>query len=453
MIASIICYASLLCADDKVAVIVGISNYQDSAIDSLSSAPLKDCQEMGDYFESKGYKVIPLSNGKASKSEIKSTLSGLRGSCKNLVFYYSGHGTQSETGSPLLMPYDFDDATGGNGFSDQELQVALTDVGAPVSTVILDSCFSGAMMRGRELMGGRVKPKYYRWKKLRQDSTLRGRPLFGERTSRRLDGNQSLIQGGLCYFTACASNELAWYEADRHGFFTESLLAALKGDSGVLPRYAERIRRDQAPMLGDLHREVVIGVEKLLERHRKLAQQRPQLSSAYYQTSFLSGAPESGSINFDSVADALAFSRPDDRVLGMGVEINGKAGLQPMSVKAQDELDINLTFASGYVVLVNRDTEGRYQLLFPKGGRAVEKRGGIRLPEKGVYTAENTGYELMKVFLFAKESDAQALIDAIGKQSGTSFRQLMGERPSRLRGQSITPSAVTTAEFTVYCVN
>jgi len=249
-----------LWAADKVAVVVGVSDYQSPLVNDLYFSD-DDAEVTSALLEAWGWQVVTLTNAQATKEAIKTAILNNIQNASQFLFYFSGHGTTDRTATGYICPYDTSPYSYANDISEDELENWLltasptTEIG-----VILDSCFSGAFI---DRQGKRIKflPK------LGITPPKLAKPiLFGKNLARNgwvvvtgSRGNETSIEtcfpwpfaachGFLTYWLDTALYYGTYFDANHNG------LIALEEAFGIfslpfLERYLDRI--DQHPQLYD----------------------------------------------------------------------------------------------------------------------------------------------------------------------------------------------------------
>ncbi len=153
------------------AVVVGVSAYRVPSF-NLSFAD----DDALDYFNAliQGANWSPndvtvLLNAQATRSAIIDAINSVGGSLSSgdkFVFYFSGHGTKGPDLDPLdeadgldeyIVPHDALSNSHANDIRDDELEPIITGLPTNNVLVVLDSSFSGGMIKSRFAPPGRVK--------------------------------------------------------------------------------------------------------------------------------------------------------------------------------------------------------------------------------------------------------------------------------------------------------
>lgn len=153
------------------AVVVGISQYQVPSF-NLSFAD----DDALDYFNAlvQGSNWAPseitvLLNGQATRSAIVDAINNVGGSLSSddkFVFFYSGHGTFGPDLPPIdeadgvdeyIVPHDALSNSAANNIRDDELEVIIRGLPTQNVLVVLDSSFSGGMIKSTPRPMGKVK--------------------------------------------------------------------------------------------------------------------------------------------------------------------------------------------------------------------------------------------------------------------------------------------------------
>ena len=145
---------------DAVAVVVGISQYQDRDIPPAIYAGNDADAVVRVLTVTLGYspqRILQFKNEQASgarfKSAVRQRLAALIQPGKSDVFfYYSGHGEPNvETREGYLLPYDFDSQdqpTADTAYGISELKADLAKLNPRSVTVVLEACFTGQSKAG-----------------------------------------------------------------------------------------------------------------------------------------------------------------------------------------------------------------------------------------------------------------------------------------------------------------
>lgn len=201
---------------DAVAVVVGISKYENSRVPKADFAR-RDAETVKAYLvKTFGYddkRCITLYDDEAQLDKLQSAF---RAKIRNMIvpgksdvfIYYSGHGVPDmNSKEPYLAPYGFDPGDVENtGYILKDLYQQLGKLQARSITVAIDSCYSGSSENGAIIKD--ISPVFLRVTN----------PVFEVRNS--------------ALFTAAASmQEASWYRSKKHGLFTYYFLQGLQGNA------------------------------------------------------------------------------------------------------------------------------------------------------------------------------------------------------------------------------
>lgn len=236
---------------ERWAVIIGISDYQDTRIPALRYAAA-DAQSFYDW-------VISPDGGKYAPARVK-LLIGQDATGKNIknalftwlkaaieedmvIIYFAGHGSPDSPDSPenlFLLPYDTQyDNIAATGFPMWDIETALKRfIKAKKAIVIADACHAGGVGQAFDI---------------------------AKRTNRNIDlnpistslQNLSKIGDGICVISASDDKQFSQESKDwggGHGVFTHFLLNGLKGEADynkdsrvtlgeLIPFLSEQVRR------------------------------------------------------------------------------------------------------------------------------------------------------------------------------------------------------------------
>jgi len=144
-------------AGAKLALVVGVGDYQDPDISDLNGPP-EDAREFDTYLRGRGWYTRVLIDAQATKANILDGLNNLVNtpSYDYVLFYFSGHGDRSADVDPIdeidgqdgyICPYDSVEADNSMDISDDFFTTWVRDVQSNHLAIILDSCYSGEFVR------------------------------------------------------------------------------------------------------------------------------------------------------------------------------------------------------------------------------------------------------------------------------------------------------------------
>lgn len=132
----------------RKALLIGIADYPGRPNDL--TYPAADAEAMQILLKAQGWETKTLTDAQATKSGIQTAIHYFLGSVPangTALIYYSGHGTVSDIGDALLVPYDFDTSAWTGGISASDLSTWFeADLLTKNVIVIADSCFSGGFV-------------------------------------------------------------------------------------------------------------------------------------------------------------------------------------------------------------------------------------------------------------------------------------------------------------------
>ena len=425
------------------ALVVGINKYpglRDGAQSYDLNGCVNDAQTVADSLKNSGFdNVIFLADEQATKENILGKLHGLPLKKEDrFTFYFAGHGTTGSSGDSSLLTYQSSANSEANDIGAQELYQAISALHCRARSVMMDSCFSGGMMktaRGLPGHGHRASRGYVR-------KTLALVPVKANQS----DGVQKLTGRAfaraatedICYLAAARANEQALedtFGTQVHGLFTKYLVDTLtKGDTQCW---------------GDLH--VAIG-QQVEENSDQL--QHPVLSPGFTDKPLFGGArsvpievpqpqPKSDPAPQPTPKPAPAVIPTDKKW-----DVYHGQNVDPAQIKL--ELDPNLTtlienkdrFAlkatvgksAGYLVILERGTSGNIKVLYPMDMTTATAKVAINqvvsfpgqdMPDKKL-ACDSPGHEFVKAILFLTEDGANALLDIFRKSAGPQGPQISG---------------------------
>ena len=162
LLASALCLASTAFAQTRIALVIGNSDYNQSGWELPN--PVKDADLISDTLKGIGFEVTLVKNATEDEMEVAFQDHGARlqaaGTDAIGVFYYAGHGVQSE-GLNYLVPVD------ANARTEQDLWRQaprlgdalqyINRAGNSVNFVILDACRNNPLPSAtRDVSGGHV---------------------------------------------------------------------------------------------------------------------------------------------------------------------------------------------------------------------------------------------------------------------------------------------------------
>jgi len=139
----------------KIAVLIGIDQYNDARIPTLANA-VADARAVAQSLETNlGYQTVVLEN--PTRTTIFRTLNQLStalGPNDSVVLYYAGHGDVVEkTGLGYWQPADADPARPETWISNTDIGRLLRQLPAQQVAMISDSCFSGSLVSDERIRG------------------------------------------------------------------------------------------------------------------------------------------------------------------------------------------------------------------------------------------------------------------------------------------------------------
>lgn len=138
------------------ALLIGVSEYGDSAIADLEGLPKKDAKDLADILESKyNFKkenIIILNNSPTANDIIKefTVLKKKINKNDNLLIFYAGHGIYDEINEiGSWLPSDADMTYELNLISNSQVVDYLKSIHSKHTLLISDACFSGSIFKSR----------------------------------------------------------------------------------------------------------------------------------------------------------------------------------------------------------------------------------------------------------------------------------------------------------------
>ncbi len=390
------------------AIVVGINHYANLPKSDLKGC-VNDAVHMKAVLAKYGFQVTMLTDGKATKQGVLNALQNAAARMKpdeQFAFYFAGHGTTGKDKSANLMLADALVGSDTNDLAAKDLYQQIAAIPAKNRTVMLDSCFSGGMLRSsRELTVGR--------KSFRTRGYLRPDQRTDEGTSRDLvlvnkaDSNQNVANvaetsdsAPVCYFTASRENEQSGedtIDGQAQGVFTHYLANTLNSKTGSW---------------GDVQKGVGAQVAAYTQD-----QQHPTLSADYTAAPVLGKPAKAGTPTAtQSAATSLWDAYNADHANPFHVLIT----MDPdqTSVHVNDKLSFEINAGvKGYLLILEHGVSGNVNLLFPQSKNAadalVESGRVVTIPSNPdqKFAPDKTGTERIKVLLFSSQAAAAALLD------------------------------------------
>ena len=139
----------------KIAVLIGIDQYNDARIPRLGNA-VSDARAVAAVLEGQlGYQTVVLANAnRAGIFRALNQLVGQVGPADSVVLYYAGHGERAEkTGLGYWQPADADPTQPDTWISNADIDRLMRALPASQVAMISDSCFSGSLVSGERIRG------------------------------------------------------------------------------------------------------------------------------------------------------------------------------------------------------------------------------------------------------------------------------------------------------------
>lgn len=431
------------------ALVVGIDQYKNIPGANLNGCA-NDARDVARSLEMKGFKVTVITDGQASREDVLAALRQMRAINKaneRFVFYFAGHGSGPKPA--VILTHTSLQGANTHDIRAEELNAEIKAIPASSRTVLLDSCFSGAMSRG--MKGRRLRSRYYPRTIGEKDLVLANNQDTNSQFTGVSPSGPAVSAAAVCYFTAARENEVAQedeFDGRPHGVFTYYLLASLQPSQGTW---------------GALQSTVSAKVVEHLQD-----QQHPTLTPKYTSSHVfgaVAGQPsvppaQTGVAAQSSVWNLLNSDNVERTKVSLMMEPD--AGVIPIGRNVSFSVSVG---AAGYLLLLEHGTTGRVNLLFPDSGSVAQAhvtRGQvIRIPSDAgmAYAPDAEGTERLRAFLFTSESDARAIIDALRSSgagttgtTGAEFSELVRALKSRnakdLRLQDVQASQGSARFYT-----
>lgn len=415
------------------ALLIGVNQYPGLAEGSLEGC-VNDAQAMADALKKYGFDVTLILNEKATRQAIMDGFAAAKAKNKpgeRFVFFFAGHGTRLSGGGGALLPHDAKDGEEGTFLPADQVNQAIRAIPAKSRTALLDSCFSGGMMRsftGLKARRPKLKSRAYISRKRRGGAARGGAARGGTArggTSQtkdlvlvnRRDANEHLSGpissggSGVCYFVASRENQQAGedeFEGKRHGVFTHFLLNRLNGEKDAWGAIQTLVSTKVAEHMDDT--------------------QHPTLTPTFVETAVFEGPntptpdpdPEPAS---PSLWDLYNQDHADPTKIAVTMTPN------KTTLKVGEQISFAIQArAPGYLVILERGVSGNVNLLFPTGRTAdaarVEAGRTIRIPDSGkAFEADAPGNERIKAILFSSPDQVAALLSKMPASRSIPWRK------------------------------
>lgn len=404
------------------ALLVGVNEYPKLTRGSNLEGCVNDTRNMEKTLAGRGFTVTTLVNEQASKRAILDALARMKTEVRGderFVFYFAGHGVVASDGASALLPGDASEKTEASDLLRDELYNALMAVPARSRTVLLDSCFSGGL--SRRALGRQIKKTRYYKRGIAANGGNNGGN-DGRRTIMEVqsDSNDHISKGAeIVYFTASLANQTSGeddFEGQRGGVFTHFLTARLQ-------------KTTPQTLWNEVQKDVTGEVADYMEQT-----QTPKLSPTDYATRPVFDGKDTPAPMPDpspkpepkrTAWDDFNQDHTDTSLFALTMT----PGLNTVKVKQTFTFEAKIGAQSGWLVLLEKDTDGKVYLLFPANrsmdAARVSANSTVRLPVASgrSYAADTPGVERVKALLFTDEANAAALIKAF-PQDGAEPRKM-----------------------------
>ena len=409
------------------AVVVGVNEYPKLAQGSNLEGCVNDAKGIETTLKAQGFEVVSLTNEQASKSGIMEALAQMKTQSRpneRFVFYFAGHGTVATDGASTLLPGDASEKDERSDIGRDELYRAILGIPARSRTALLDACFSGGL--SRKDIGHRVKKtRAYR------RGGAAAAPLRRDIES-GTDSNDHIAGGAeILYFTASLANQTSGeddFDGARGGVFTHFLAARLKKASAqtlwnevqkdVTGEVADYMDQTQTPKLSPSEysgRRIFEGRD--MPKPDPKVEPKPDPKVEPKPDPKVEPKPNPKPDNKPEPKRTVWDDFNEDRTESSQFSLVVTPGQNAFKIGQTFHFDVK-SAQSGWLVLLEKDTDGKVYLLAPRDGNIangkVNANTTVRLPMDAGhdYTTDARGVERVKAILFTSEENAQALIKA-----------------------------------------
>lgn len=404
------------------ALCVGVNHYANIPGADLAGC-VNDAASMQGVFAKYGFGVALITDKQATKQGIIAALKAIAAKSKpgeKFAFYFAGHGTPGKDKTSNLLPSDANLDDQANDISAKQLYDLVTDIRASSRTVILDSCFSGGMLRSsRGLTIGRpdFRSRVFIRPGMRdQEGNSRDLVLVNKQnTNAALIGANAKL-GEVCYATASRENEQSGedsFDGKHDGVFTHYLVQTM--DDGTPKQWS------------DVSTKVNAQVNQYTDD-----QQHPTLSPAFSSAPVFGSAKVAnasyatmGAIKTSSLWDA--YNADHANPFGMLLSMNPNQATMHVNDKLSFTINVG---ASGYLLILEHGVSGNLNLLYPASGKiedSLVKSGQVATIPADASQAcapDTAGTERIKAMLFSSKDAAAALLASLPKTLSLPYAQM-----------------------------
>ena len=392
------------------AILVGVNKYSNLPARNQLEGCVNDAQSMQSSLKAYGFtNIIVLTDAQATHDAVlKAIKNSANKPSERFVFGFFGHGTNDGGRKAVILPSDAT-MSGGNADIDADtLRAAIANVPASSRTIILDSCFSGGMLRSVKSLKPGIRSRFVE----RPNAKLNFNPNRTRGDAKDLTRDDSAPgpnpgpSGGSapCYVVAAAQNQPACedvFEGVKHGVFTATLTKQL-GQSGT-----------KSKTWGEVITDVRATMDDLLE-----GTQKPEVSPSFASVKvFGDKGADPKPYKPDNLWDVYNTDQRDANAIS--VSVSPEITSIPIGVHIDLAAKVGKITSESYLVVIEKGTSGNINLLFPRtpdlDESAIDENKTIAL---GGYRADQKGSEVVRGILFRSKDAARLLLDAF-KGGGT----------------------------------
>jgi len=378
------------------ALVIGVQKYPGLVAPEPLSGADNDARAMSRKLTSCGFSVTTLLDERATRHgilEALRTIAAGSSPSERFVFYFAGHGARDLEQTPVILPSDANSRRRTNYITRDELFEAIDCIHTSGRTVLLDACSSGAMARGSIIVKGlhkKLTSRYYDFFGVDGHNPAPVDNVIGVKAmTRNFD---------ICYFAAATSSEPAFekpFGDAWHGVFTYSLLQHLSAQ-----------RRPWTVLQRQVAGDVTSVTQSL---------QHTALTAAYANVDVFNSRNAPPDFRQKAVQTTLwnefCADHQNDRKLSLE--------MKPLrsTLYTDEKFTLKAKVASaGYLIVIEVDTDGSLNLLYPESGNADDARlqaaANVSLPtdSKFAYSANEAGGEYVKAIWLARRDDAEEVL-------------------------------------------
>ncbi len=400
-------------AHADTAVLVGVNKYAKLPARNQLEGCVNDAESMAASLKAQGFtKVVMLTNEQATHNAVMQAIKNSGNKTgERFVFGFFGHGTNDGGRKAVILPADATMSGGAADIDAESLRDAVAAVPASSRTIILDSCFSGGMLRSVKDMKASIRTRF----------VARPNAKINFNANRKRGDSKDLtpvgddptpapnVNGAPCYVVAAAQNQPACedvFEGKQHGVFTATLTKRLNASGADMKTWGEVITDVRAEM------------DDLLE-----GTQKPEVSPSFAATKIFAGGGKADPTPApphkpDDLWDVYNADQRDPDAIQ--VSVSPDKTTIPMGARIDLGAKVGKADESSFLIVIEKGTSGNINLLYPRKPSILDaKVTENKTINLGGYKGNDTGSEAVRAILFHSRESAQLLLDAFKSGDGS----------------------------------